>query len=99
MVEFYSKRQAPAETVVSEWTLTDTLYTGGSITGGSATHTPPSGSAGTTSVLVSSPRVFVSLSGLTVTGTHTLEARAAVTNAGGVPNEVLAARWHIQVDG
>lgn len=60
--------------------FTNDLPTGGTVTGGTATHTPPSGTALTPTVTVTSPYVFVSLGPLAITGTHYLEILATLSD-------------------
>lgn len=72
--------QSTAE--VRTWVIdyTDDLLTGVTVASGTAIHTPPSGSAGTPTVVVSSPKMNVTLGPLTVTGMHYLEARATLSD-------------------
>lgn len=73
--------QSAAE--VRTWVVdfTDDLLTGVTVASGTAIHTPPSGSAGTPTVAVSSPKMNVTLGPLSVKGMHYLEARATLSNA------------------
>lgn len=52
---------------------TDSLPTGGTVTAGTAIHTPPSGTASTPAVSVVSPYVYVTLSAPTVVGIHYID--------------------------
>ena len=74
-------QQGTAE--IRKWTFdfTDDLPTGATVTAGTAVHTPPSGSAGTLAITVTSPYVYVTASGLTAIGVHHIEARATFSNA------------------
>jgi hypothetical protein len=79
----YSQAHAPQSTPeIRTWVVdfTDDLLSGVTIASGTAIHTPPSGTAGTPTVLVSSPRMNVTLGPLSVTGLHYLEARATLSD-------------------
>lgn len=72
--------QSTAE--IRTWVVdfTDDLLSGVTVASGTAVHTPPSGSAGTPTVIVSSPVMNVTLGPLAVTGIHYLEARATLSD-------------------
>lgn len=53
--------------------FTDDLPDGGSVTGGTATHIPPSGSASTITTAVVSPYLYATLPAQSITGIHYLE--------------------------
>ena len=61
--------------------FTDDLPTGVTVSSATATHTPPSGSAGTPTVSVSSPKVNVTLGTLSVAGVHLLSVLATLSDA------------------
>ena len=67
---------------VRKWTadFTDDLPTGVTVTGGTATHIPPSGSASTVTVTVSSPYVYAQLGPLTLTGNHYVDILATLSD-------------------
>jgi len=69
-------------TEISTYTIdyTDDLPTGGTVTGGTAIHTPPSGSALTPTVAVTSPYVFVTLPALGLVGIHYLDVLATFSD-------------------
>jgi len=73
--------QSTAE--VRTWVVdfTDDLLTGITVVSGTAVHTPPSGTASTPVIAVSSPRVNATLGPLSVKGMHYLEVRATLSNA------------------
>lgn len=77
---------------------TGDLLTGATITGATATHTPPSGSAATPVVVVDSPLVYVTLPAVTVTGRHVLECLATSDNTGTLATEVLSIRGELRVE-
>jgi hypothetical protein len=56
------------------------LPTGGTVTAGTATHTPPSGSASAPTVSVTSPYVYTTLPVQSVTGVHYLDILATFSN-------------------
>lgn len=60
--------------------FTNDLPSGGSVTGGRATHIPPSGSAGTPVVSVSSPYLYVTLGTQSVLGVHYVDAAGTFSN-------------------
>lgn len=60
--------------------FTDDLPTGGTVTAGTATHTPPSGSSSSVTVTVSSPYVYVTLPAQSVIGLHFIDALATFNN-------------------
>jgi hypothetical protein len=60
--------------------FTDDLLTGVTVASGTAVHTPPSGAAGTPTVIVSTPKMNVTLGPLSVKGIHYLEARATLSD-------------------
>lgn len=62
--------------------FSDDLPSGGTVTAGTATHTPPSGSAGTITTSVSSPYLYVTVpaAALTVNGIHYVDALATFSN-------------------
>lgn len=53
--------------------FTNDLPTGGTVTGGTATHTPPSGNASTLTVSVASPYLYATLPAQTVMGLHYID--------------------------
>lgn len=59
---------------------TNDLPTGGTVSAGTATHIPPSGSAGTVSVSVSSPYVYATLPAQSVAGVHYVDVLATFSN-------------------
>ena len=59
---------------------TNDLSTGVTVTAGTATHTPPSGSASTPTVTVSSPYLLVTLPAQSVIGVHYLDVLATFSN-------------------
>lgn len=61
--------------------FTDDLPTGGSITAGTATHTPPSGSAATPTVTFSGNIVTAVIGPLAVTGIHYLDIQATFSDS------------------
>ena len=60
---------------------TNDLPSGGSVSSGTATHTPPSGSASSVSVSVSSPYVYATLPAQTVTGVHYVDVVATFSDS------------------
>lgn len=60
--------------------FTSALPTGGTVTTATATHTPPSGSATTPAVSVSSPYVYITVGPLTVTGMHYVDVAATFSD-------------------
>jgi hypothetical protein len=76
-----SAEQSTAE--VRTWVVdyTDDLLTGVTVASGTAIHMPPSGSAGTPTCIVSSPKINVTLGPLAVTGMHYLEVRATLSDS------------------
>jgi len=67
---------------IRKWTFdfTDDIPSGATVLSGTATHTPPSGSAASLTITASSPYVYVQLGPLTVTGIHFLDATATFSN-------------------
>jgi len=61
--------------------FTDDLPSGVTVSSGAATHTPPSGTAATTTVAVSSPKIVVTLGPLSVSGVHILSLVATLSNS------------------
>jgi hypothetical protein len=61
--------------------FTDDLPTGGSVTGGTAIHTPPSGAAATPTITSTATTVTATLGPLTATGIHYLDVQATFSNA------------------
>ena len=59
---------------------TNDLPTGGTVTAGTATHVPPSGSASSVSVTVESPYVYATLPAQSVTGVHYLDVLATFSD-------------------
>lgn len=59
---------------------TNDLPTGGTVTAGTATHTPPSGSAATITTSVSSPYVYATFPAQSVTGLHYIDILATFSN-------------------
>jgi hypothetical protein len=59
---------------------TNDLPTGGTVTGGTATHTPPSGAASTITVSVASPYVYATVPALSLVGTHFVDVLATFNN-------------------
>lgn len=68
---------------IRRWTadFTDDLPTGGSITAGTAIHTPPSGTASTPTVTTDATTVTATLGPLSVVGIHYLDIQATYSNA------------------
>jgi hypothetical protein len=67
---------------IRRWTadFTDDLPTGGSITAGTAFHTPPSGTAGSVTVTYTNTTVTATLGPLSVVGIHYLDIQATYSN-------------------
>jgi hypothetical protein len=67
---------------IRRWTadFTDDLPTGGSITAGTAFHTPPSGTAGSVTVTYTNTTVTATLGPLSVVGIHYLDIQATCSN-------------------
>jgi hypothetical protein len=67
---------------IRRWTadFTDDLPTGGLVGGGTAIHTPPSGSAGTPTVTTTNTTVSATLGPLSVTGIHYLDIQATFSD-------------------
>jgi hypothetical protein len=67
---------------IRKWTadFTDDLPTGVIVTGGTATHIPPSGSASTVTVTVGSPYVYAQLGPLALTGIHYVDILATFSD-------------------
>ena len=86
-------RQALAETRTHVIDYTADLLSGVTVTSASATHTPPSGSAGTVTVSASSPNVYATLGPLTVTGIHIVDVLAGLSDG-----ETSAVRVLLKVD-
>jgi hypothetical protein len=59
---------------------TSDLLTGVTVSSGTAIHTPPSGTAGSVAVAVSSPYINATLGPLAVAGIHYLEVQATLSN-------------------
>ena len=68
---------------IRKWTadFTEDIPTGGSVTGGTAYHIPPAGTAGTPSISYSSPYVSAQLSNLTTLGQHYIDIVANYSNS------------------
>lgn len=60
--------------------FTNQLPTGGTISAGTATHTPPSGTASSVTISVTSPYVYATLPAQTVTGIHYLDILATFSD-------------------
>lgn len=60
---------------------TSDLPSGGTVTGGTATHLPPSGSVASITVSVTSPYVFVTVPVLAVVGLHYIDVLATFSNS------------------
>lgn len=60
--------------------FTDDLPSGGTVTAGTATHTPPSGSASNISTAVSSPYLYATLPVQTVKGLHYIDVLGTFNN-------------------
>jgi hypothetical protein len=60
--------------------FTNDLPAGGTVTAGTATHTPPSGSAGTIAVSVTSPYVYATVPALSLVGSHYIDVLATFNN-------------------
>jgi hypothetical protein len=56
------------------------LPSGGTVTAGTSTHTPPSGTAGTITTSVVSPYIYVTVPALGVTGIHYVDVLATFSN-------------------
>lgn len=67
---------------IRKWTadFTDDIPSGGSVSGGTAYHTPPSGSAATPTITVSSPYVSAQFSNLVTLGQHQVDIVATYSN-------------------
>jgi hypothetical protein len=74
------KEQAKAEIRAWDIDFTDDLKTAVTVSSATATHTPPSGTAATPTVAVSSPVVTVTLGPLSVTGTHYLDIDSTLSD-------------------
>jgi hypothetical protein len=57
------------------------LPTGGTVTGGTSTHTPPSGSASTLTTSVTNPYVYVTFPAQTVIGVHYVDVLATFSDS------------------
>lgn len=73
-------QQSTSEIRRWEADFTDDLPTGGTITAGTATHTPPSGSSATPTVTFGSATVTAIIGPLTVTGIHYLDILATFSD-------------------
>lgn len=71
---------------------TNDLPSGGTVTAGTATHTPPSGSASTVTTSVSSPYIYATLPAQSVTGVHYVDVVATFSD-----NDTSAVRIPINV--
>jgi len=78
----YSANNTQKTTEIRTYTVdfSNDLPSGGTVTAGTATHTPPSGSAGTCTITVSSPYVYVTVPALSVTGIHYADVLATFSN-------------------
>jgi hypothetical protein len=67
---------------IRKWTVdfTNDLPTGGTVSSGTAYHTPPSGTAATLTIAATNPYVTVQLGTLSVTGVHYLDVVATLSN-------------------
>lgn len=79
----YASQLQQSTTEVKTYTIdfTNDLPSGGSVTAGTATHTPPSGSAGTVTVSVTSPYVYATLPAQSVTGVHYIDVLATFSDS------------------
>jgi hypothetical protein len=60
--------------------FTDDLLTGVTVASGTAYHTPPSGTAGSVTCVVATPKINATLGPLSVKGMHYLEVRATLSD-------------------
>lgn len=83
MATFRETTGTQSKQEIRKWTVdfSADLLTGVTVTAGTAIHTPPSGSASTPSISVSSPYVVATLGTLSATGVHYLDVRATCSNA------------------
>lgn len=90
----FSNNNTQGITEVRTYTVdfTNDLPTGGTVTGGTAIHTPPSGTAITPTILVVSPYVYVTVPEITVVGIHYVDVIATFSD-----NDVSAVRLAINV--
>lgn len=79
----YSANNTQKTTEIRTYTVdfSNDLPSGGTVTAGTATHIPPSGSAGTCTITVSSPYVYVTVPAFSVTGIHYVDVLATFSNA------------------
>lgn len=76
-----NNNQGTNETKTYTVDFSDSLPVGGTISGGTATHIPPSGSASTPYVEVSSPYIYATLSQPSVVGNHYLDVTATFSDS------------------
>jgi len=72
--------QGQTEIKVYPTDFTGELLTGVTVASATATHTPPSGTATSPTVSVSSPYVYVTVGALTVLGVHYVSVLATLSN-------------------
>lgn len=81
----YSKNNTQKTTETRTYTVdfTNDLPSGGTVTAGTSTHIPPSGTAGTITVSVSSPYAYVTVpaAAMAVTGIHYVDVLGTFSNA------------------
>lgn len=79
----YAQNVQQATNEVHTYTIdyTDDLPSGGTVTAGTATHTPPSGAASAISVTVSSPYLYATVPALAVTGLHYIDVLATFNDS------------------
>lgn len=90
----YSEAQSQGTVEVHTYTVdfTNDLPTGGTVTAGTATHIPPSGSVSSVAVTVSNPYVYATLPLQTALGTHYIEVTGTFNN-----NDISSVRIPIYV--
>ena len=78
----YSEANIQKTNEIATYTVdyTADVPSGGSITAGTATHTPPSGSAATITCSVTSPYVYVTVPALTLPGIHYVDVKATASD-------------------
>jgi len=75
-----SIQQSTGEIRIWTFDYTDDLLSGVTVASGTATHTPPSGDAGSVTVTASSPYLYLQVGPLSVTGQHYLDGLATLSN-------------------
>lgn len=75
-----AQNQSTLEAYTYTVDFTNDLPTAGTVTAGTAVHTPPSGAASAITTSVTSPYVYVSVPAQTVTGIHWVDVLATINN-------------------